>query len=1107
MMPRSVPLRTGSLGARPRNRRRTDRSGDNAPMTATTPDGTAGTHPGSRRQLRLALSMNGGVSLAVWIGGSVSEIDRVRRGDPFWSELLTACGYEPTALVDVMTGASAGGLNAVLYAQAIRNDRPYGDDIRQLWEDTADIETLIKDAPTAREANRDPRAILRGRYFLNQLERKLTDLAPGPDTPRIDGPAPQALAIFASATLAAANPVKYRDVPGASIDEGRSDAYFHVTRRGPASRGLDGFADRVGAPTAALEEDAPLPDAQPPSTARALALIGRATCSLPVLFEPVPFRAEHFGSRLVNAFTPDRSDVQIVDGGVIDNVPIGRAIRAIASSHASTRTRRVLLYLHPDPSVVDDLSPEPATAIAVGRALLGKRNESLREDIDLLRAHNAAVERRNVIAQTLLASVGRSLSVATTPGPPADPHAQRSISIGCLLRAALDPATELAWHAPDVPRVAALLDGLGALSRDTLQRHLQQADVADLLVVQRPRRIVGHLLRLVRDVELAAEGTPHSTDRPTDLSDVKAHLYEILLLADLLHAYQLARFVGFQPDGASVDDAPVPSRLAGQGSTTSAARAGQAAEAAVRRLRSSKTEIGSIAVGATIAGLADADWRALASWVLPPVPHTAGPHPGPHTAGADTAIPPIVELLWTELRAVLAKIPEGTTAGPAGNERSSQAATTLNQLKDERSITVDQLDDLLLPLAAEPIASDQSIDFVRVAGNIRTPASDAFADETAIAKLGGRVTGVQLRHLGAFFQTSWRTNDFRWGRLDSVPSLLDAILDPQAITALRAWAITATSPLAVIVQAANVPDAADSRTADERLRELLIERRQAQLLAELLPPAPREGDAPTVPQTVAAIAAGPEFQAWRGENRSLQHLLGTRSLTSTALRASITGWRVLTGPLHWFPRFVMWALRPVVLGLVGVVLAGRRAAAAIALTICVLAASRSESASGSWVVFGVGVALTVGAVWLVEAKVRPRSSPGHGWVDSRRYLYGVTALAVAAGAALGTWHDAVRTHDWAWFWIAPGVAALNAWLLFFWMRLRGRMLMITLSAVVYGLWSWNATWDPFAGRTVIDATVHPVRGIWVCWLVVVIATTSILGHLPDRWLRPTARKH
>ena len=58
---------------------------------------------GSRRQLRFALSMNGGVSLAVWIGGAVSEIDRLRRGDPFWGPLLDACGYEPNAQVDVMT--------------------------------------------------------------------------------------------------------------------------------------------------------------------------------------------------------------------------------------------------------------------------------------------------------------------------------------------------------------------------------------------------------------------------------------------------------------------------------------------------------------------------------------------------------------------------------------------------------------------------------------------------------------------------------------------------------------------------------------------------------------------------------------------------------------------------------------------------------------------------------------------------------------------------------------------------------------------------------------------------------------------------------------------
>ena len=42
----------------------------------------------------------------------------------------------------------------------------------------------------------------------------------------------QDLAVFASATLVRQNDVELRDVPGAPIDESRSDAYFHIARRG-----------------------------------------------------------------------------------------------------------------------------------------------------------------------------------------------------------------------------------------------------------------------------------------------------------------------------------------------------------------------------------------------------------------------------------------------------------------------------------------------------------------------------------------------------------------------------------------------------------------------------------------------------------------------------------------------------------------------------------------------------------------------------------------------------------------------------------------------------------------------------------------------------------
>ena len=72
--------------------------------------------------MRLALVLNGGVSLAVWMGGVTAEIDRMRRaaypalmhggGDPVlkrWEHLLERLRVR--LIVDVIAGASAGGLN------------------------------------------------------------------------------------------------------------------------------------------------------------------------------------------------------------------------------------------------------------------------------------------------------------------------------------------------------------------------------------------------------------------------------------------------------------------------------------------------------------------------------------------------------------------------------------------------------------------------------------------------------------------------------------------------------------------------------------------------------------------------------------------------------------------------------------------------------------------------------------------------------------------------------------------------------------------------------------------------------------------------------------
>src|SRR5690606_1403271 len=68
-------------------------------------------------ELRLALVMNGGVSLAVWMGGVSYELDRfVGESHPVYRRLLELT--RTRARIDVISGTSAGGINGAALALA-----------------------------------------------------------------------------------------------------------------------------------------------------------------------------------------------------------------------------------------------------------------------------------------------------------------------------------------------------------------------------------------------------------------------------------------------------------------------------------------------------------------------------------------------------------------------------------------------------------------------------------------------------------------------------------------------------------------------------------------------------------------------------------------------------------------------------------------------------------------------------------------------------------------------------------------------------------------------------------------------------------------------------
>src|SRR5882724_4012097 len=104
------------------------------------------------QELRLALVFNGGVSLAVWMGGVAKELDRFRSSfyrsesalDPY-SQLLDAVRTE--VVTDVIAGTSAGGINGAMLGYVVANRKSLevagADAIRDVWQKLGSIEDLL----------------------------------------------------------------------------------------------------------------------------------------------------------------------------------------------------------------------------------------------------------------------------------------------------------------------------------------------------------------------------------------------------------------------------------------------------------------------------------------------------------------------------------------------------------------------------------------------------------------------------------------------------------------------------------------------------------------------------------------------------------------------------------------------------------------------------------------------------------------------------------------------------------------------------------------------------------------------------------------------------
>jgi predicted acylesterase/phospholipase RssA len=282
-------------------------------------------------EVRVALALNGGVSLAVWMGGCVVELDCARRAhlaaEPASGDVASRTVYHGLCrafarvlVIDIMTGASAGGINGGLLAAAIRHRRRLpADFIRDRWLALGELSRLLQ-----RTSNPSPTALMQGREFFEDLQ-----------------------AAFEAVIEDEAGPTAL-PVGQAGLDE--LDVKLDVTTTNLVGERRS-FQDFWGRELVAREYRARFSFRERGDyTATALAVAGRSSASFPFAFEP--WRVDCQSGALAG-FPEVR---WVVDGGLLDNAPIATAIALIPTRGALRQVRRFLCYMNAEPPQVEPVS-------------------------------------------------------------------------------------------------------------------------------------------------------------------------------------------------------------------------------------------------------------------------------------------------------------------------------------------------------------------------------------------------------------------------------------------------------------------------------------------------------------------------------------------------------------------------------------------------------------------------------------------------------------------------------------------------------------------------------------------------------------------------------
>lgn len=380
----------------------------------------------AQQEVRFAVVMYGGVSLAIYMNGISQELLRVVRATsdlpdrelsgtelvyrklgralhlnrPAGAALETEFPEVRTrVVVDILSGTSAGGINAIFLAKALALGSTNLNSLAELWKTEGDLDKLLNDRGSQLDLypSRQPATSL---LNSQRMYAKLFDAMDALDaTPRA-GVAPMAseIDLFVTATdlHGIYKPIELAD----STPEERIHRMVFRFRCESAE-------------VAALREVPPVNQFTAAYNAM-LAFAARCTSSFPAAFEPMklddiakvrpevdlskPEVTEFFDRYAKQGETPQRTRTRLfADGGYLDNRPFSYPIEAISSRDATIPVQRKLLILDPFPEYSDrqhSSLPLPDinfTSNLIAAATTLPRYETIRDDIERLQRRNRVI--------------------------------------------------------------------------------------------------------------------------------------------------------------------------------------------------------------------------------------------------------------------------------------------------------------------------------------------------------------------------------------------------------------------------------------------------------------------------------------------------------------------------------------------------------------------------------------------------------------------------------------------------------------------------------------------------------------------------------------------